>query len=85
MGQTMAHFYGRMPMYNDFVLHNWELASLIYEQSALTSKTTALTPEEKELFRVRDQRIQQLLDSIRSGSANRGQWCTPTGRWIYLN
>ena len=51
---------------------NGELESLIYEQSTLTSKVTALTPDEKQLFRVRANRIEQLLNSMISGRpANR--------------
>jgi hypothetical protein len=74
-------------MYDDFVAHNWELASLIYEQSRLTSKATALTPEEKQLFRMRDERINRLLTSMVNGRpVNRPQqWLTPPVNWIYLN
>jgi len=72
-------------MYEDFV-HHWELAKLIYEQSKLTSKATALTTEEKQLSRERDTRIDQLLQGFISWSVTRQEkWHTPTVRWIYLN
>ncbi len=74
-------------MYDDFLVHNWELASLIYEQSKLTSKATALTPDEERLFRVRGKRIEQLLKSITSGRPADGKerWRTPPVIWMYLN
>jgi len=37
-------------MSDDFVIHNWELESLIYEQSTLIGRATALTPEEKTVI-----------------------------------
>jgi len=73
-------------MYDDYLVDEWELASVIYEQSRLTSKVTSLTPEEKRLFRVLDTRIEQLLNGSGNGYVNRReQWRTPIVRWIYLN
>jgi hypothetical protein len=73
----------RVPMYKDPVVYNYELASLIYEQTKLTSKTTTLTPEEEQLFQLLDNRIEQLLGG--STSNRRAQWRTPIVRWTYLN
>jgi hypothetical protein len=74
-------------MCDDVFTHDWELASLICEQSALIGKGTGLNPEEKLLFRVRRERIEQLLNGmICDCSANRQQKLpAPSARWIYLN
>jgi hypothetical protein len=74
-------------MSDEFVIHNWELERLIYEQSTLVSKATALTPEEKQLFRMRGERIEQLLNSmVGRCSANRQQQLPAHSvSWSYLN
>jgi hypothetical protein len=73
-------------MYDDCLVHNWELASVIYEQSRLASKATILTPQEKRLFQVLDTRMEQLLSGSINGPLNRReQWRTPIVSWIYLN
>jgi hypothetical protein len=73
-------------MHDDYLVDEWELASVIYEQSRLTSKVTSLTPEETTLFRILDTRIEQLLNGSINGHVNRReQWRTPIVRWIYLN
>jgi hypothetical protein len=74
-------------MCDDVFIPNGELQSLICEQSTLIGKGTALTPEEKQLFRVCAERINQLLNNmIGECSANRQQQRpAPSARWIYLN
>jgi hypothetical protein len=75
------------PMSDEFVIHNWELESLIYERSTLIDRATALTPEEKQLFRMRGERIEQLLNSmVGRCSANRQQpFPAHSASWGYLN
>jgi hypothetical protein len=72
---------------DDVFIPNGELQSALCEQSTLIGKGTALTQEEKQLFRVFAVRINRLLNNmIRECSAIRHQQLpVPSARWIYLN
>jgi hypothetical protein len=74
-------------MYDDFFVCNWELESLLYEQSMLARKLTALTPDEKQLFLMRSEKIDQLLNNMVIGKlANRSRrWLIPPANSAYLN
>jgi hypothetical protein len=72
-------------MSDEFVIHNWELESLIYEQSTLIGKATALTAEEKQLFRMRGERIEQLLNSMVCSANQQQQLPAHSVSWSYLN
>jgi hypothetical protein len=74
-------------MYDDFFVCNWELESLLYEQSMLSRKLTALTPDEKQLFLMRSEKIGQLLHNMVIGKlANRAKrWLIPPANSAYLN
>jgi hypothetical protein len=71
----------------EFVIHNWELERLIYEQSTLVGKATPLTPEEKQLFRTRGERIEQLLNSMvgRCSASRQQPFPGHSASWGYLN
>jgi hypothetical protein len=74
-------------MYDNFVVCNLELESLIHEQSILSRRLTALTTDEKQLYLMRGDKINALVNSMRSGRlANRSQrWLIPPVSSVYLN
>lgn len=52
-------------MYDDFAVHEWQIAKLISEQVKLARKTKTLTRVEKREFRVRARKISLLLSRQR--------------------
>lgn len=73
-------------MYDDFAVHEWQIAELISEQAKLARKKTALTCVEKWEFRVRARKIRRLLlRQRREIQSGRRKWQHPLRENAYLS
>ncbi len=73
-------------MYDEVVVHRWELAKLICERAKLTCKRTNLTRAEKQRSRLHGKKIRVLLHQMRHGTGTSpGQWPALADTRIYVN